>query len=415
MMKKTLYFNPLTFPIYMMAKPVGAACNMECDYCYYLEKNKLYKDRKESKMSEGLLECFIDQYINCQTTPFVQFVWHGGEPLLCGIDFYRKALRLQKQYGYDREISNSIQTNGLLLNDEWCRFFKDHHFLVGISIDGPEKIHNHYRKNCAGRDTFKQVMHGIELLHKHGVEFNTLSVIHDYNVNYPIEIYRFFKDIGSRFMQFAPIVERLGTREDELEILTAKDRPKDAKMTSWSVDPVAYGKFYIRIFDEWVRRDVGQYYVQLFDATLAGMVNEQPGVCIYAKTCGHALVMEHDGNIYACDHFVYPEYLRGNIQHDSMIGITLSNEQKRFGNSKRDGLPKQCMECKFLNLCNGECPKNRISTTITGEYGLNYLCPGLKQYFEHVYPYMEFMAEEFRHQRPPVNVMRLFSASKERP
>ena len=404
-MGETYYFSPLSFPLYVMAKPVGPMCNMECDYCYYLEKSELYKDRKEYKMQENLLERFIDGYINSQTTPAVLFVWHGGEALIRGIDFFRKAIRLQQQYGRGREISNAIQTNGLLLNDEWCRFFKDNNFLVGISIDGPERIHDHYRKNCGGKGTFKQVMRGIELLHRHGIEFNTLSVIHDYNVDYPIIIYRFFKDIGSRFMQFTPIVERLGTRLDGLEMLTAEDHPEDSELAPWSVDPVAYGNFYIRIFDEWVRRDVGKYYVQLFDATLAGMVNQQPGVCIYAKTCGHALAMEHNGDIYACDHFVYPEYLRGNILRDSLVGITLSDEQKHFGNLKYNGLPHQCLDCRFIDLCNGECPKNRIATTSDGEYGLNYLCPGLKLYFEHVYPYMEFMAEELRNHRPPANVM----------
>jgi uncharacterized protein len=388
-----------------MAKPAGPMCNMDCEYCYYLEKSELYAGRKGYKMPEDLLEHFIDEYINCQTSPFVQFTWHGGEALLRGIDFYRKALRLQQQYGRGREISNCIQTNGLLLNDEWCRFFKDNNFLVGISIDGPEKIHDHYRKDCGGRGTFKRVMRGVELLQKHGVEFNTLSVINDYNAGHPVEIYRFFKEIGSRYMQFSPIVERLGTRSDGLEMLTAGDRPDDSEIASWSVDPVAYGNFYIRIFDEWVRRDVGQYYVQLFDATLACTVGEQPGVCVYAKTCGHALAMEHNGDVYACDHYVYPEYLRGNILHDSLVGITLSSEQKQFGNDKRDRLPRQCHACRYLNLCNGECPKNRIATTPDGDDGLNYLCPGLRLYFEHVSPYMEYMAEELRHHRPPSNVM----------
>jgi uncharacterized protein len=242
-------------------------------------------------------------------------------------------------------------------------------------------------------------------MQKHGVEFNTLSVINDYNVGYPVEIYRFFKEIGSQYMQFSPIVERLGTRNDGLELLTAADNPDDTEIASWSVSSLAYGNFYIRMFDEWVRQDVGKCYVQLFDATLAGMVGEQPGVCIYAKTCGHALAMEHNGDVYACDHFVYPEYLRGNIMHDSLVGITLSGEQKRFGNDKRDCLPLQCQDCRFLNLCNGECPKNRIMTTSDGEYGLNYLCPGLKLYFEYVYPYMKFMAEELQNQRPPANIM----------
>ena len=404
-MENTLYFSPLSFPLYIMTKPVGPMCNMDCEYCYYLEKSELFAGRKGFKMPEEILERFTEEYINCQTSPFVQFTWHGGEALLRGIDFYRKAIRLQQQYGRGREISNCIQTNGLLINDEWCRFFKDNNFLVGISIDGPERLHDYYRKDCGGRGTFKRVMRGIELMQKHGVEFNTLSVINDHNVGYPVEIYRFFKEIGSNYMQFTPIVERLGSRDDGLELLTAADNPVDMEIAPWSVPPLAYGNFYIRIFDEWVRRDVGKYYVQLFDATLAGMVGEQPGVCIYGKTCGHALAMEHNGDVYACDHFVYPEYLRGNVTRDSLVGITLSGEQKRFGNNKRDLLPLQCQNCRFLNLCNGECPKNRIATTIDGEYGLNYLCPGLKKYFEHVYPYMEYMAEELRNKRPPANIM----------
>ena len=404
-MGETLYFSQLSFPIYVMAKPIGPLCNMDCDYCYYLEKSELYTGKKGFKMPDELLERFTNDYINCQTSPTVLFTWHGGEALLRGIDFYRKALRLQQQYGRGREISNCIQTNGLLLNDEWCRFFKDNNFLVGVSIDGPERIHDHYRKDGGGRGTFRRVMRGIELMQKHGVEFNTLSVINDYNVNYPVEVYRFFREIGSCYMQFTPIVERLGTRDDGLELLTATDSPEDTEIASWSVPPLAYGNFYIRMFNEWVCRDVGRFYVQLFDATLACFVGEQPGVCLYAKTCGHALAMEHNGDVYACDHFVYPEYLRGNILQDSLTGITLSKKQIRFGNDKYNDLPLQCQNCRYLTLCNGECPKNRFTTTSDGEYGLNYLCPGLKIYYEHVYPYMEFMANELQNQRPPANIM----------
>jgi len=405
-MSSTLYINPLSFPIYVMAKPVGPLCNMDCDYCYYIEKDILYPQRKSFKMSGELLERYIESYIQSQTTPFIQFTWHGGESLLRGIDFYRKAIRFQQQYGRGREISNCIQTNGLLLNDEWCRFFKENGFLVGISIDGPEKMHDYYRKDCGGRGTFARVMRGVEYLQKHEVDFNTLSVLHDYNVNYPLEIYRFFKDIGSQYMQFSPIVERIGTRDDGLELLTATDQPDDTELASWSVDPLAYGQFYIDLFNEWVKQDVGRYYVQLFDATLACLVGEQPGVCIYAKTCGHALAMEHNGDVYACDHFVYPEYLRGNIYSKSLIEMTLSDEQIRFGNNKRNSLPGQCLNCDYLKLCNGECPKNRIAVTAEGEAGLNYLCPGLQRYFAHVMPFMEFMAEELRNQRPPANIMR---------
>jgi uncharacterized protein len=356
-------------------------------------------------MSDELLERYVESYIQCQTSPYVLFTWHGGESLLRGIDFYKKALKLQQQYGKGREIANSIQTNGLLLNDEWCRFFKDNGFLVGISLDGPERLHDCYRIDVGGRGTFKRVMRGVEFLQKHQVEFNTLSVLHDRNVRFPLEIYRFFKEIGSRYMQFSPIVERLGSRDDGLELLTATDRPADSEIASWSVNPVDYGRFYVKVFDEWVRQDVGQYYVQLFDATLACLVGEQPGVCLYAKTCGHAMAMEHNGDVYACDHYVYPEYLRGNIHNMSLVEITLSKAQIDFGNDKQNTLPGQCRRCKYLKLCNGECPKNRISTTADGEPGLNYLCNGLQMYFKHVLPYMEFMAEELRNERPPANIM----------
>jgi uncharacterized protein len=351
------------------------------------------------------LERFIESYIHCQTTPFIQFTWHGGEPLLRGIDFYRKAMKLQRQYGRGREIANCIQTNGILLNGEWCRFFKDNQFLVGISIDGPEELHDCYRKDYGGRGTFARVMKGIELLHTHQADFNTLSVIHNQNVRYPLEIYRFLKSIGSRYMQFSPIVERLGSRDDGLELLTATDQPVDSEIAPWSVDPVAYGQFYITLFNEWVKQDVGRYFVQLFDATLACLVGEQPGVCLYAKTCGHAPAMEQNGDVYACDHFVFPEYLRGNILTQSLVEITLSNIQIAFGNEKQNRLPSQCRNCRYLKLCNGECPKNRILTTKDGESGLNYLCAGLQRYFNHVLPFMEFMAEELRNERPPANIM----------
>ena len=404
-MSSTLYINPLTFPLYIMAKPVGPLCNMDCEYCYYLEKSILYQTRKSLKMTDELLERFVESYIHCQTTPFVQFTWHGGESLLRGIDFYRKALKLQQQYGRGREIANCIQTNGLLLNDEWCRFFKDNNFLVGISIDGPEALHDCYRKDYGGRGTFARVMRGIELLHKHQVDFNTLSVLHDRNIRYPLDVYRFFKEIGSRYMQFSPIVERLGSRDDGLELLTATDNPDDCEIAPWSVDPVAYGKFYIEVFNEWVRQDVGKYFVQLFDATLACLHGTQPGVCIYAKTCGHALAIEHNGDVFACDHFVYPEYLRGNILNQSLVEITLSKAQITFGQEKQNRLPQQCIHCHYLTLCNGECPKNRILKTVDGEPGLNYLCKGLQRYFRYVMPFMEYMAEELRNQRPPANIM----------
>ncbi|MEG1999030.1 MAG: anaerobic sulfatase maturase, partial [Bacteroidales bacterium] len=313
--------------------------------------------------------------------------------------------KYEAQYARGRKIFNSIQTNGILLNDEWCRFFKDNDFLVGISLDGTEHIHNRYRLDKSGHGTFVRVMRGVELLQRHNVEFNTLSVITDYGAKFPLEIYRFFKEIGSRYMQFTPIVERWGDRDDGLELLPPGDGYKNIEMPPWCVDPNEYGDFYCRIFDEWVRNDVGDYYVQLFDATLAGTVGEQPGVCIYAKSCGHASAIEYNGDVYSCDHFVFPEYKLGNIRTNGLVEMMLSEEQMKFGRDKRDKLPRQCFDCKFLNLCNGECPKNRISRTAEGETGLNYLCAGLKKYFAHSQPYMKFMANELANGRPPANVM----------
>lgn len=403
-MGKTIAYNPLDYPVYVMAKPVGAMCNLDCSYCYYLEKGELYREQRSNRMTDEMLEKFTEEYINCQTTPEVLFTWHGGETLLRGLDFFRKAIVFQKRYAGGRPVANSIQTNGILLNDEWCRFFKENNFLVGISLDGPEHVHDRYRVDKGGRGTFARVMKGVELLQKHDVDFNTLSVINDYNVRYALETYRFFKEIGSQYMQFTPIVERWGDRPDGLELLPPGEFA-GTEMPPWCVDPLQYGQFYCDIFDEWVQNDVGRYFVQMFDATLAGVVGVTPGVCIYGKTCGHAAAMEYNGDVYACDHFVFPEYKRGNIKTDTLVSMMLSSEQIAFGNAKRDTLPGQCRECRYLNLCNGECPKNRISKTATGEPGLNYLCPGLQKYYAHVLPYMNYMAEEIKNQRPPANVM----------
>ena len=341
-MGKTIAYNPLDYPIYVMAKPVGAMCNLDCRYCYYLEKGELYRGQRSNRMTDEMLEKFTEEYINCQTTPEVLFTWHGGETLLRGLDFFRKAVALQKRYAKGRPIANSIQTNGILLNDEWCRFFKENNFLVGISIDGPEHVHDRYRKDKGGRGSFARVMKGIELLQKHRVEFNTLSVVNDYNAHYALETYRFFKEIGSCYMQFSPIVERWGDRPDGLELLPPGEFT-DTEMAPWCVDPLDYGQFYCDIFDEWVCNDVGRYFVQMFDATLAGVVGAAPGVCIYGKTCGHAAAMEYNGDVYACDHFVFPEYKRGNIKTDTLVSMMLSPEQMAFGNAKRNTLSRHCL------------------------------------------------------------------------
>lgn len=404
-MSKTIAFNPLSMPTYIMTKPVGSLCNLDCSYCYYLEKEKLYAGRRKYEMSDELLEKFIESYIQAQPTKEVLFTWHGGETLLRNLHFYRKVIHLQQKYGKGRQIDNALQTNGTLLTDEWCRFFKDHNFLIGISIDGPEHCHDVYRKDKGGRGTFTKVMKGIELLQKHNVDFNTLSVINDYNVHYPLEIYRFFKEIGSQYMQFTPIVERVSdSRADGLKLLPPDDNI-DAKLASWTVDPVLFGQFYIEIFNEWVQNDVGKYFVQIFDSTLANQVGAQPGVCIFAEKCGHAGVMEFNGDVYACDHYVFPEYKLGNIKHQTIYEMMFQEKQLKFGSDKLDKLPEQCRTCDVRKYCHGECPKNRIARTPSGEPGLNYLCAGYKAFFRHVRPYMEFMANELQNKRPPSNVM----------
>jgi uncharacterized protein len=404
-MKKSIAYNPLAMPTYVMAKPIGSTCNLDCHYCYYLEKDKLYDKKKSLEMSEETLEKYIESYIQAQPTEEVLFMWHGGETLLRDISFYKRVMNLQRKYGRGRKIDNGLQTNGTLLDDEWCKFFKDNNFLIGISIDGPEHCHDQYRKNKSGKGTFKQVMKGIELLQKHKVEFNTLSVINNYNVDYPIEIYNFFKEIGSTYMQFSPIVERSSmSRADGLALLPP-DQHEGAVLAPWSVDAKKFGQFYIAIFDEWIKEDVGKYFVQLFDSTLAGTMGEQPGVCIFGETCGHASVMEFNGDVYSCDHYVYPEHKIGNVKTHTIFEMMFSEKQKRFGADKRDKLPTQCKQCEFLKVCNGECPKNRIINTASGEPGLNYLCKGYYAYYKHTQPYMKFMESELFFKRSPANVM----------
>lgn len=360
--------------------------------------------KKMPQMGEELLEHYIRETIAAQPTPHVQFTWHGGEPLLRGIDFYHKAMVLQKRYGRGREISNSIQTNGTLLTEEWALFFKTNHFLVGLSLDGPQHCHDHYRTDKGGHGSFERVMAGVTLLQRYEVEFNILAVVNNYNVQFPLEIYRFFKSIGAQYLQFSPIVERCGKRPDGLKLLTPSNSD-EAVLTDWSVPSLAYGEFLCSLFDEWVRNDVGRVFVQHFDSTLAGMVGAAPGSCIWAKSCGHAAAMEFNGEVYSCDHYVFPEHKLGNIRTTPLVTMMLSEQQQQFGRAKFESLPRQCRQCRFLPLCNGECPKNRILTTSDGEPGLNYLCTGLQHYFAHVLPYMEYMANELKQQRSPANIM----------
>lgn len=402
-------FAPFSRPLYIMAKPVGALCNLACDYCYYLEKSKLYPHHPASLMSDELLEKFVEEYILSQTAPQVLFTWHGGETLMRPLAFYQKAIELQRKYAHGRMIDNCIQTNGTLLTDEWCRFFHENHWLVGVSIDGPQKYHDAYRKNRQGLPSFTQVMKGIELLNKYDVEWNAMAVVNRLNADAPLEFYHFFKQIECHYIQFAPIVERIARHADGRH-LAAVDESSEEGLAEFSVLPRQWGDFLCTLFDEWVREDVGRYFVQLFDATLANWVGEQPGVCTLASTCGQAGVMEFNGDVYSCDHFVFPQYKLGNIYSKSLVEMMYSERQMRFGQAKHTALPTQCVECPYLFACNGECPKNRFCMTKDGESGLNYLCKGYYQFFSHVAPYMDFMKGELLAQRAPANIMAYLSA-----
>lgn len=402
-MEKTI--SPFSKPLYVMAKPVSAVCNLACKYCYYLEKTNLYKDNKSKYvMSDSLLEKFIEEYINSQTMPQVLFTWHGGETLMRPLSFYQKVVELQKKYANGRIIDNCIQTNGTLLNDEWCEFFHNNHWLVGVSIDGPQDFHDEYRKNKQGKPSFVKVMQGINLLKKHQVEWNAMAVVNDYNADYPLEFYHFFKELECHYIQFTPIVERIHLHSDGRHL--ANVLQKGEKLADFSVTPEQWGNFLCTLFDEWVKKDVGKYFIQIFDATLANWMGAQPGVCTMAPTCGHAGVIEFNGDVYACDHFVFPEFKLGNIYEKSLIEMMYSDKQSRFGLQKRETLPALCKTCKYLFACNGECPKNRFLTTENGESGLNYLCKGYYQFFDHVAPYMDFMKKELLAERTPANVMK---------
>lgn len=396
--------TPFAKPLYVMLKPAGAHCNLACKYCYYLEKNYLYQNSHRHLMSDEMLEQFTREYIEAQTMPQVLFTWHGGEPLMRSIDFYKKALALQKKYAHGKQIDNVIQTNGTLLTDEWCEFFAKNHWLVGISIDGPQEYHDHYRMTPAGKPSWEKVMQGISLLKKHRVEWNAMAVVNAYNAEHPLEFYHFFRDNGCQYLQFTPIVERLTEHEDGRTLASLAD-DREIPLADASVTPQQWGNFLCTIFDDWVRHDVGKTFVEIFDCTLANWMGVLPGICAYSKECGHAGVMEHNGDVYSCDHFVFPEYKLGNIREQSLIDMLYSEKQQAFSRLKHTSLPRQCKECDMEFACHGECPKNRFEKDKYGEPGLNYLCQGYYQYYTHVSPYMDFMKRELLAQRPPANIM----------
>ena len=386
--------SPFARPLYVMLKPVGAACNLACDYCYYLEKSNLYKQQSHRIMTDELLERFIKEYIEAQTMNEVLFTWHGGEPTLRPLSFYQKAVTLQQKYARGRRIDNALQTNGTLLTDEWCRFLKANNWLVGISIDGPAEFHDRYRRDNRGKPSFEKVMNGIRLLQKHGVEWNAMAVVNRYNADHPKAFYDFFKRINCQFIQFAPIVERIMPHDDGRH-LAALGEAAGEMVSDTSVTPEQWGTFLCGIFDEWKKADIGKVFVQIFDSMLANWVGVMPGTCIFSKECGHAGVMEYNGDVYSCDHFVFPQYKLGNIYQHTLLEMLYGEKQRYFSQLKYNRLPRQCKECRWAFACHGECPKNRFLKDRYGNPGLNYLCAGYRRFFEHIAPTMEEMKKPF--------------------
>ncbi len=395
---------------HLLAKPTGATCNLDCAYCFFLSKEMLYPGSR-FRMADELLETYIRQLIEAHRTSHVIIAWQGGEPTLMGVDFFRRSVELAEKYRRPgMTFEYTIQTNGTLLNDEWGEFLAANRFLVGISIDGPRAMHDLYRYDKGGGPTFDKVMRGLDVLKRHGVDWNILCTLHRRNAERPLEIYHFFRDeLEAEFMQFIPIVERL-TPEAAGEVWTSwRDRPLYTQsgdvVTERSVTAEQYGRFLSIIFDEWVRRDVGRVYVQMFDVALANWVSAPSSLCIHSETCGTALAMEHNGDVYSCDHFVEPAYRLGNINQEHLIELVASDRQRQFGRDKFERLPAYCLTCDVRFACHGGCPKDRFITAPDGEPGLNYLCSGYKQFFHHISEAMDFMAGELRWNRPPANVM----------
>lgn len=407
-------------PFHIMVKPIGPKCNLDCQYCFYLEKEMLFGDGERWKMDDAVLESYVKRYIEAQPSRQVTFAWQGGEPTLCGVEFFEKVVRWQKQYGQGREIENAFQTNGTLLDDEWGAFFKRENFLIGVSIDGPAELHDAYRVSRSGKGTHEEVMRGIEVLKRHKVDFNTLTCVNRANQDKGPEVYAFLKGIGSRYMQFIPIVERLPDEEAKRLGLWHSTPPKfaeeddnfDAPVTEWSVQPKAYGRFMWSIFKRWVQQDVGKTYVQLFDVALGKWAGERGGLCIFSEECGRALALEHDGSLYSCDHYVYPDFKVGNIKEQAMAAMVDSAFQKGFGKAKKSTLPKYCRECEVRFACNGGCPKQRFLVTPEDEKGLNYLCSGYRFIFNKMDPYMRAMADLLKQQQPPALVMRMIKEKR---
>jgi len=402
-----------SLPFHLLTKPIGSRCNLDCTYCFYLEKARLYPQVGDFRMSPELLERYVQDYIAAQPGPVVSFAWQGGEPTLLGVDFFRRVLELQQRHAGGKQIENALQTNGVLLDDEWGAFLAEHRFLVGLSLDGPRELHDAYRVGKGGAPTFDRVMAGLATLKRHRVEFNTLTTVHRKNAARPLHVYRFLREIGTGFMQFIPIVERAAPAgsTDGLWLAPPPDHEDaaalDAVVTPWSVRPADYGHFLTTIFDEWVQRDVGRVFVQQFDAALANWAGEPPGVCVFSEKCGRALALEHNGDVYSCDHYVYPAYKLGNLRAQSLSALVDSPTQRQFGEAKSATLPRYCRECPVRFACHGECPKHRFLRTPHGEPGLNYLCAAYRKFFTHIDSAMSTMAALLDNQQAPAAIMQI--------
>lgn len=396
---------------HILAKPTGPQCNLDCHYCFYTEKESLFPGKPSFRMSDEVLEAFIRNYIHSQSIPEISFVWQGGEPTLMGLDYFRRIIELQKKYAQGKKINNSLQTNGTLLTDEWCTFLAQHDFLVGLSLDGPEDIHDHYRVDRGGKPTFQKVLKALHLLQQYGVPFNVLTCVTKESSKRPLDVYRFLRAQGVKFIQFIPIIERVpDTTSHQLGLRLAappafNQKEVQTAVTPWTVESEAYGNFLIQVFDEWVRQDVGSVHIMNFEWALSSWLGLPSSICIFSEHCGSAAVMEHNGDLYSCDHYVYPDYQMGNILTDSLGELMESEQQKNFGTSKKTSLPKSCLDCDVRFACHGECPKHRFLLTDEGEPGLNYLCAGYKKYFRHIHPYMKVMVQLIEYGQPVSKVM----------
>lgn len=398
--------------IHVVVKPVGPACNLKCEYCFYLEKEALFPAGADCRMSDAVLSRFVSSYIENQSAPEVEFVWQGGEPTLAGLDFYHRVVELQRPYSGQKTIRNSLQTNGTLLSDEWCKFLKHNRFMVGLSLDGPREVHDRYRRDSRGEGTFDSVVRGLRLLQRHGVEFNVMACVARETAQRPLEVYRFFREQGVEFVQFLPIMERLPNRPARdhglrLAVPVEQHRPQpDREVTDWTVSPEAYGDFLIAIYEEWVRRDVGMLYVMNFEWALNAWIGNPSPVCIHARQCGRSVALEHNGDLYPCDHYVYPEFKLGNIMADGLSQLVEKSLVSGFGVAKEASLPRSCRECPVLAACQGGCPKGRIGQASGLGPGRHYLCAGYKKFFLHIRKYLQTMTTLLANGLPVSEVMK---------